>query len=146
MALAFPESSACASHRKKLENIARTSAVQTATAMMLPGTPFLWSSESSRIEPERDPKTAFSGTSSRSEKTSVRMWMLFRLKLLVDCPGLVGVGTQMSRVLEFDCGESKFKSPGGWKEGTPLRGHWLARLMPQLVCRERGGCLGYTVT
>ena len=109
---AFPESSACASQGKKLGNIARTSAVQTATAMMLPGTPFLWSSESSRIEPERDPKTAFSGTSSRSEKTSVRMWMLFRLKLLVDCAGLVGVGTQMSRVLEFDCEESKLKSPG----------------------------------
>ena len=96
---------------EKLGNVARTPAVQTATAMIPSGAPFLWSSESSRIEPERDPKTAFSGTSSRSEKTSVRMWMLFRLKLLVDCPGLVGVGTQMSRVLEFDCDESKLKSP-----------------------------------
>ena len=38
--------------------------------------------------------------------------MLFRLKLLVDCAGLDGVGTQMSRVLEFDCEESKSKSPG----------------------------------
>ena len=72
--------------------------------------------------------------------------MLFRLKLLVDCAGLDDVGTQMSRVLEFDCEESKLKSPGGWKEGTPLHGNWLARLMPQLVCRERGGCLGYSVT
>ena len=36
--------------------------------------------------------------------------MLFRLKLLVDCAGLVGVGTQMSRVLEFDCEESELKS------------------------------------
>ena len=38
--------------------------------------------------------------------------MLFRLKLLVDCAGLDGVGTQMSRVLEFDCEASKLESPG----------------------------------
>ena len=76
------------------------------------GTPFLWSSEPLRIEPEWDPKTAFLGTSSWPEKSSVQMWMLFRLKLLVDCAGLDGVGTQMSQVLEFDCEESKSKSPG----------------------------------
>lgn len=38
--------------------------------------------------------------------------MLFRLKLLVGCAGLDGVGTQMSRVLGFDCEESKLKSLG----------------------------------
>jgi hypothetical protein len=37
--------------------------------------------------------------------------MLFRLMLLVGCAGLDGVGTQMSRVLEFDCEERKLKSP-----------------------------------
>jgi len=31
---------------------------------------------------------------------------------LVGCAGLDGVGTQMSRVLELDCEESKLKSPG----------------------------------